>query len=61
MKQKFLELVKRKARQDPQRIVFPEVFDDRTLPAAIKIVEEGTAKPILLGKQDSILADLKKL
>lgn len=57
----FLKLVKKEAKQNPKRIVFPEVFDDRTLPAVMKIVNEGTAIPVLLGKPAAIRADFKKL
>ena len=43
MVQKFLNLVKEKARLNPARIVFPEIFDQRVLRAIPKILKEKTA------------------
>ncbi|MBI4994231.1 phosphate acetyltransferase [Candidatus Peregrinibacteria bacterium] len=48
MVQKFLNLVKRRARLAPARIVFPETFDERILRAISKIEKEKTALPILI-------------
>lgn len=48
MVKKFLKLVKEKARQNPARIVFPEIFDERVKQAVKKISREKTAEPILI-------------
>src|SRR5712692_2063026 len=43
-----------RAQQDPQRIVFPEGEDARTIRAARILADEGIASPILLGDPDAI-------
>ncbi|GAB3449761.1 NADP-dependent malic enzyme [Insolitispirillum peregrinum] len=43
-----------KARRDPKRVVFAEGEDDRVLRTAQVAVDEGIAKPILLGRRDRI-------
>jgi malate dehydrogenase (oxaloacetate-decarboxylating)(NADP+) len=43
-----------KARRDPKRIVFPEGENDRIIRAAVQSVEEGIARPVLLGRRDVI-------
>ena len=40
------------AKNDPKRIVFPEGEDERVLRAVQVIVDEGLAKPILVGRPD---------
>ena len=52
---------KAKARKDLKRIVLPEGDDDRILPAAKKIVEEGVARPIVLGPEEKITEEARKL
>lgn len=42
------------ARQKPKRLVLPEGEQEKILRAAQKIVEEGIAKPILLGNEERI-------
>ncbi|WP_277655788.1 NADP-dependent malic enzyme [Seleniivibrio woodruffii] len=42
------------ARQKPKRLVLPEGKHEKVLRAAQKMVEEGIAKPILLGEEDVI-------
>jgi malate dehydrogenase (oxaloacetate-decarboxylating)(NADP+) len=42
--------IARTARRDPRRIVFPDASHPRVLRAAQRIVEEGIARPILLGR-----------
>ena len=39
-----------KAQRDPLRIVYPEGENDRIIRAAVQVVEEGIAKPMLLGR-----------
>ena len=43
-----------KARRDPQRIVYPEGEHERIIRAAAQSVEEGIARPILLGREERI-------
>ncbi|MDY3827238.1 MAG: phosphate acetyltransferase [Clostridium sp.] len=44
-----------------KKIVLPEGLEERTIVAAEKIVKEGYAYPILIGKKDEILARSKEL
>jgi malate dehydrogenase (oxaloacetate-decarboxylating)(NADP+) len=44
----------REARRDPKRIVFPHAASPRLLRAIQQIVEEGIARPILLGRPHEI-------
>jgi malate dehydrogenase (oxaloacetate-decarboxylating)(NADP+) len=46
----------RAARQDPRRIVFPEANNAKLLRAIQQIVDEGIARPVLLGRKDEIAA-----
>ncbi|MGE4317928.1 MAG: NADP-dependent malic enzyme [Deferribacterales bacterium] len=48
------------ARQKPKRLVLPEGEQEKILRAAQKMVEEGIAKPILLGNEDRIKALAEK-
>ncbi len=43
-----------KAQRSPRSIVYPEGENDRIIRAAAQVVEEGIAKPILLGRKDRI-------
>lgn len=45
---------KKKAKADPQRIVFPEGTDYRILQAAQNIVRHNIASPIVLGEEEKI-------
>jgi phosphate acetyltransferase len=58
---KFINFVKKTAKANPQRIVFPEGFEERVLMATKKILKEKTAIPILIGNPDVIRANAKKL
>lgn len=60
MMRKFLELVKEKAKEHPKRIVFPEYFDERTIQAVVKIAEEGTAVPVILGNLKAVKESFEK-
>jgi len=44
------------AKLSPKRIVFTEGYDPRILRSAELIIREGVAKPILLGKKESIIS-----
>jgi len=50
----FIEEIKSKAKSDIKKIVLPEALDIRTLKATEKILEEGFAKPILIGDEAEI-------
>ena len=49
------------AARDPKRVVFAEGEDDRILRAAQTLVDDGTARPILLGRRDVIAAKVKEM
>jgi phosphate acetyltransferase len=57
----FLEKIKDRARKDPKRIAFPEATEERTLRAIEKILDEGTAKPVLIGKEQEVHARISEL
>lgn len=61
MVQDFLALVKKKAKEKPARIVFPETFDPRTLQAVSQIAKEGIARPVLIGNPDKLKKDFLAL
>ncbi|RVU20256.1 NADP-dependent malic enzyme [Methylobacterium oryzihabitans] len=49
-----------KAKQDPRRVIYAEGEDERVLRAVQAIVEEGLAKPILVGRPNVIETRLKR-
>ena len=57
----FIEQMKAKARNNKKTIVLPESNDKRTLIAAAKVLEEGTANLILIGKESVIKEDAAAL
>ena len=50
----IMRSIGREARRDPKRIAFPHAANPRLLRAVQQIVEEGIAKPVLLGRQAEI-------
>lgn len=52
----LLRRVKQMARKNPQRIVFPEGRSPLVLQAVDRILEEGFARPILIGNEEEIEA-----
>jgi len=48
------------ARRDPKRVVYCEGEDDRVLHAVQAVVEEGLARPILIGRPEVVNARLQK-
>ena len=50
-----------KAKSKPKRIVFPEGNEEKILRACQVIIDEGIAKPILLGKKEVIIQKAKEL
>ena len=51
----FIESIKERAKQDVKTIVLPESNDRRSLVAAHKILEEGIANLIMIGKEEKIM------
>ena len=49
------------ARRDPKRVVLPDGYSDRIIRAAAKVVEEGVATPILVGRPQRIQEKAKEL
>ncbi|MBU1446422.1 phosphate acetyltransferase [Patescibacteria group bacterium] len=58
---KFINFVKKTAKANPKRIVFPEGFEERVLFATKKILKEKTAIPVLIGNPDIIRRNIKNL
>ena len=50
-----------KAKANPKRIVFPEGEEEKILRAAAILIEEGIAKPILLGDREEIETHIREL
>ena len=44
------------ARRAPKRVVLPEGTNDRVIRAAQKVVEEGVARPVLIGRPERVTA-----
>ena len=49
-----MRMVINQAKRSPRRVVFPEGTNEKVLRAAHIIVDEGFAKPILLGAEDAV-------
>src|SRR5258706_3059661 len=49
------------ARRDPKRVAFAEGEDERVVRAAQVAVDEGIARPVLIGRTDIIAARIAKL
>ena len=56
----LIEQIKENARQNRQRIVLPESYEERTLKAADEVLGKGIADLILIGTHDSIHANASK-
>ena len=50
----MIEKIKSKARENKKRIVLPEGDEPRTVKAAVDIVKDGLAVPVLLGNPEKI-------
>jgi malate dehydrogenase (oxaloacetate-decarboxylating)(NADP+) len=50
----IMRTIGREARRDPKRIVFPHAANAQLLRAVQQIVEEGIARPVLLGRRAEI-------
>ena len=57
----FIETIKERAKKDLKTIVLPESMDRRVMEAASKILEEGIANIIIIGKDDEIAANSEGL
>ncbi len=57
----IMRMVINKAKSDPKTIVFPEGDNEKILRAAKELVEEGIAKPILIGDKKKILQKMAEL
>jgi malate dehydrogenase (oxaloacetate-decarboxylating)(NADP+) len=50
----IMRTIGKEARREPKRIAFPHAANPRLLRAVQQIIEEGIAKPVLLGRHDEI-------
>lgn len=51
----FIDKIKERARNDRKTIVLPETRDKRTLIAASKVLKEGIADIVMVGKEEKIM------
>lgn len=57
----FVENLKEKAAKDKKRIVLPEGYEERTLRAADKVLEEGFADIVLIDREENVRANAEKM
>ena len=57
----IMRMVINKAKSDPKSIVFPEGDNEKIIRAAKELVEEGIAKPILIGDRKKIVQKMADL
>lgn len=57
----FIDRIKERAKQDVKTIVLPETNDRRTLIAAAKILQEGIANIVMVGKEEKVMDGAKWL
>ncbi len=57
----LINKIKESAKNNLQRIVLPESFEERTLKAADEIISEGLAKIILIGNPDKLQEEASNL
>ncbi len=50
----FINRIKERAKKDLKTIVLPESMDERVLNAALKVIDEGIAKIIIIGNKEEI-------
>ncbi len=50
-----------RARTDPRRVVFAEGEDERVLRAVQQVLDDGLAKPIIIGRRDVVARRIQKL
>ena len=56
----LIEQIKENAKKNRQRIVLPESYEERTIKAADRILEQEIADLVLIGTRDSIFSSAKK-
>jgi len=56
-----MRIVINKAKADPKRVVYPEGEENKIIRAAAIVIEEGIAKPILLGREEVIKQKIEEL
>ena len=56
----FIESIKQRAKQNIKTIILPEAEDKRVLEAASKVIAQGFAKVILIGKKEQVEKDSKE-
>ncbi len=54
----FREAIRKRARKEPRRIVFPEGDEPRTLKAVAEVQRLGLAEPVLLGEPEAVRSAL---
>ena len=57
----IMRMIINKAKSDPKKIVFPEGENEKILRAAKELVEEGIARPILIGDRTKIVQKMAEL
>jgi malate dehydrogenase (oxaloacetate-decarboxylating)(NADP+) len=57
----IMRMIINKAKSDPKTIAFPEGDNEKILRAAKELVEEGIAKPILIGDRNKIVQKMSEL
>jgi len=57
----IMRMIINKAKSDPKTIVFPEGDNEKILRAAKELIEEGIAKPILIGDKKKIAQKMAEL
>lgn len=57
----IMRMVINKAKSDPKTIVFPEGDNEKIIRAAKELVDEGIAKPILIGDRKKVLQKMTEL
>ncbi len=50
-----------RAKADPRRVIYAEGEEERVLRAVQVVVDEGLARPILIGRRERVLGGIKKL
>jgi malate dehydrogenase (oxaloacetate-decarboxylating)(NADP+) len=55
------QFILNRARQSPRRVVFGEGEETKIIRAAVRVIEEGVAIPILLGRPEVVAGKLKDL